>query len=242
MVTISNSAISATTVTAMSASNIPLYLVNEFPSSTAITSDSKLCRVRDINGDTYYYTLTTSGGITEFTFDQRNTFVDGTNGITISPSNTYLAGTGNSVTIRIAADQEFLRLSSLAIAESKRIWKKTQIKNNLLIKVKQRQYYPNVTPQEERARNTLRDMLTEREWRRYVTNGFIMVKGSSYWYQIFARGGVFVYWQNKQVNFICIHTSQNCPPTDHVINMKMLIEFDEEAIWQLGNVSTRVVA
>ena len=227
MVTISNSAISATTVTAMSASNIPLYLVNEFPSSTAITSDSKLCRVRDINGDTYYYTLTTSGGITEFTFDQRNTFVDGTNGITI---------------IRIAADQEFLRLSSLAIAESKRIWKKTQIKNNLLIKVKQRQYYPNVTPQEERARNTLRDMLTEREWRRYVTNGFIMVKGSSYWYQIFARGGVFVYWQNKQVNFICIHTSQNCPPTDHVINMKMLIEFDEEAIWQLGNVSTRVVA
>jgi hypothetical protein len=80
-------------------------------------------------------------------------------------------------------------------------------------------------------------MLSEQDWRRYVTNGFIMVKGSSdYWYQIFAHSGVNVYKHGKKVHYICIHTDNTCPPSDHVINIKLLVEFDEAAVWKGGNV------
>jgi len=41
---------------------------------------------------------------------------------------------------------------------------------------------------------------------------------------------------NKEVATICIHTDQNCPPTDHILNMKITIECDELSIWSNGNV------
>jgi hypothetical protein len=115
------------------------------------------------------------------------------------------------------------------------------IKSNLLIKVKNtRENLPTkYSPQEQKARDTLRDMLTEQEWRRYITNGFIMVRGASgYWYQIFAQYNrrINVYQDNKKINSICIHSDQSCPPTDHVINIKVLVEIDEAIVWQNGNV------
>ena len=116
---------------------------------------------------------------------------------------------------------------------------KSVIKNNLLIKVNSRQkpLQTKARIEEQRARLTLRDMLSEQDWRRYVTNGFIMVKGSfDYWYQIFASSGVNVYKHGKKVHYICIHTDNTCPPSDHVINMKLLVEFDEAALWKGGNI------
>jgi hypothetical protein len=116
---------------------------------------------------------------------------------------------------------------------------KSVMKNNLLIKVNSRQkpLQTKAHIEEQRARLTLRDMLSEQDWRRYVTNGFIMVKGSSdYWYQIFVSSGVTVYKHGKKVHYICIHTDNTCPPSDHVINMKLLVEFDEAALWKGGNI------
>jgi hypothetical protein len=131
------------------------------------------------------------------------------------------------------------------------------IRSNLLIKTgRSRSHLPTqVSGQELKARDTLRDMLTEAEWRRYVTNGFIMVKGragftspkfgvgisqkmsgSSLWYQIFNdRRRVKVFQDGKEFAQICIHTVNECPPSDHVINMKVLVELDEDMIWQGGN-------
>jgi len=93
---------------------------------------------------------------------------------------------------------------------------------------------------EIKARETLRDMITETEWRRYATNGFIMVKApSNLWYQIF-RGDSFerikVFKDNKVVETLCIHTDSTCPPTDHVINMKIMIEHDEDAVRNGSNI------
>ena len=122
---------------------------------------------------------------------------------------------------------------------------KHTIKSNLLIKVKSMgqditlKRALGISDKEEKARDTLRDLLTEKDWRRYITNGFIMVKGTSgYWYQIFHSycERVQVYKDGKRVKEICIHTDRSCPPTDHVINMKVLIEMDESAIWANGNV------
>jgi len=119
---------------------------------------------------------------------------------------------------------------------------KQLIKNNLLIKVNNNRncLASKHTPEEQKARDTLRDMLTEKEWRRYITNGFIMVKGScsDYWYQIFSDKNVRVYHQNKLINSICIHSDRICPPTDHVINMKILVELDEKVLWANGNIHT----
>jgi len=116
------------------------------------------------------------------------------------------------------------------------------IKNNLLIKVNRRNsgvHTGKWSLEEGRARDTLRDMLTEKDWRRYVTNGFIMVKGySNNWYQIFSNKSekIRVYRNGIHTHNICIHTDNICPPTDHVINMKIRVELDEMSLWEGGNI------
>lgn len=92
--------------------------------------------------------------------------------------------------------------------------------------------------EELKARETLREYLSESEYRRYITNGFIMVRGSStgYHYQVFGDRRLRVYHKYKAIESICIH-SQDCPPSDHVLNMKILIESDETEFRKLGNIS-----
>lgn len=118
--------------------------------------------------------------------------------------------------------------------------RRTRYQSNLLIKVVSR-HDPiriDATPAELKAQDTLRDMVTERDWRRYATNGFLIVKGKKFHYQIFkSQKSINVYIKGQLLNKICIHTVKDCPPTDHVINMKILIELDEDRIWSGGNVS-----
>ena len=118
------------------------------------------------------------------------------------------------------------------------------IKDNLLIRVKHRGsgILGKWSLEEQRAQDTLRDMLTEKDWRRYVTNGFIMVRGASNnWYQIFSsREKIRVYRDGKITHKICIHSDDKCPPTDHVINMKVMVELDEISLWDSGNVYSTV--
>jgi len=93
-----------------------------------------------------------------------------------------------------------------------------------------------VAPEEFKARCMLRDLITEAEYRRYLTNGFVMVKGKRNWYQVFSdQRNTRVYKDNVCIQSLCIHTVKGLPPTDHVINMKMLIEFDENEIWSGAN-------
>jgi hypothetical protein len=91
---------------------------------------------------------------------------------------------------------------------------------------------------ELKARQTLREMILESEWRRYMTNGFIMTRGQSgKWYQIFNdMRRIQVYEQNRLICRLCVYTVKDCPPTDHVINMKLLAELDEANLWASSNV------
>ena len=179
-------------------------------------------------GNNVFYFPKNTTSSTAGTFVTLGNGVDGSNIRIISPS-----GTASSGTITITSTNDTIGYSYI----SNRDIFKARIKSNLLVRVQQRQrYLSNVLPQEQRARDVLRDMLTEQEWRRYVTNGFIMVKGSHFWYQIFATGGVDVYLDGKKIHHICVHTDQKCPPTDHIINMKTLVEIDEEMLWRSGNI------
>ena len=96
-----------------------------------------------------------------------------------------------------------------------------------------------VSPAEQKARDTLRDLLSEADWRGYITNGFIVSRGpSGRRYQIFRDQRRTVVWDNgREIARICIHTDQDCPPTDHVLNLKILTEIDEDAVWAGGNVT-----
>jgi hypothetical protein len=90
---------------------------------------------------------------------------------------------------------------------------------------------------ELKARRLLRDMVSEREWRCYVTNGYVMVRGGSgKWYRLHQRENIQVYEKGVKINSLCVHTHEDCPPTDHIINMKTLIEIEEDQIYKRANV------
>lgn len=120
------------------------------------------------------------------------------------------------------------------------------IKNNLLIRGGT-PHNRHLTPAEVKARNTLRDLVTEAAWRRYIANGFLMVAGrrdfiaptglaGPFEYQLWAHQIPQVYKDYKRVAALCIHSDYNVPPTDHVINIKFLVEFDELSVWKGANV------
>ena len=96
-----------------------------------------------------------------------------------------------------------------------------------------------VSTEEERvAMEALRESLTENEWRRYLTRGFILVRGSSgKRYQIFRDKWHTKVWdKGKVVSEICARISGAVPPTDNVIAFKAMIEADEGQFERIGNV------
>ena len=122
-----------------------------------------------------------------------------------------------------------VKQSSLKQAMRQRITVVTHNRGNILKAV--------VDAPEQKARNTLRDMISEKEWRRYVTNGFIMVKGASgKYYQIFNNKSHTIVWHNnKKVKELCIVADSSCPPTDHVLTIKTMVQLDEQAVWDGAN-------
>jgi len=147
----------------------------------------------------------------------------------------------HSIDVEITEDiiQECIKMKKLALVKHQ-IHKnlKPVIHEHLKNNMKQQLPMTAVQANEIKARETLRDMITEAEWRRYVTNGFVMVKApSGLWYQIFKdMQRIRVYKNNQHVESLCIYTDRQCPPSDHVINMKLMIEMDEMALRQSANV------
>lgn len=116
--------------------------------------------------------------------------------------------------------------------------KRMEIKSNLTIIVKSRAELPKDIPENERvAMQTLRDMISETEFRKYIKDGFIMVRGQSgKYYQVFKnRAHTKVYLKGKLIEEICVRLKGSVPPTDNVIAFKTIIETDEEHFASLGN-------
>ena len=112
---------------------------------------------------------------------------------------------------------------------------------NLTFIVKSRAIEPffHESIEENRAINTLREMITETEFRRYIKYGFILVKASSgFTYQIFRNRSHTKVWQNgKLIKEICVRIKDSqIPPTDNVIAFKTIIEMNEAEFCEIGNV------
>lgn len=91
------------------------------------------------------------------------------------------------------------------------------------------------------ALNLLKKLVDPREWKRYLSYGFLMTRGpSNLRYQIVRKNHhVKVYSAfGKFLAELCANVSYkfNTPPTDNVITKKIMIETDELFFWKKANV------
>ena len=100
------------------------------------------------------------------------------------------------------------------------------------------------SPEEIVALESLRETVSEDEWKRYIKRGFILVRGSNgREYQLFRdKWHAKVRVKGKVVAEICSRLSSTVPPTDNVIAFKTMIEVDENQFEKAGNVYKMEVA
>ncbi len=91
---------------------------------------------------------------------------------------------------------------------------------------------------ELRARATLRRVLGDDQFRRFLKNGFITVRAlSGKIYQIYPGHGMTVVWQyGKPIEKLCVVLSGNFPPTDSMIMRYLMILNDEDDFRSRANV------
>lgn len=92
---------------------------------------------------------------------------------------------------------------------------------------------------EERARETLRMIIGDQAFRRFLKSGFVTARNSitGYTYQIFHANHhlTHVYKDGKMVERLCIYLRGKFPPTDFVITMYLLALNNDKRIWEIGN-------
>jgi hypothetical protein len=118
-------------------------------------------------------------------------------------------------------------------------WKPYFIAANLTIFVKTRAKSFTCTDSEYNAIETLREMISEFDYRKFVKYGFIIVTAKSgKQYQIFREHRHTKIWEKgKLVEEICVELKdKSIPLTDKLIAFKTMIETDEESFRKLGNV------
>lgn len=115
------------------------------------------------------------------------------------------------------------------------------VKSNLtiLMQEKNRTEHFNISETEQKALETLREMVTEEEFKKYLRYGFVPVKGKSGdTYQVFRNQAHTKVWRGGQViEEICvrIHYAIKAPPTDNVIAFMTMISADEDEFKKMGN-------
>jgi len=128
---------------------------------------------------------------------------------------------------------------SLFVSELSAIHK-SRLKSNLIVCVKSRsKMIANACRNEQIALEALRESISETEYRKYLTYGFVLVKGNSGdTFQIFRNKSHTKVWRNgKVIEEICVRIKDSSVPmTDNVLAFKTIIEADENEFRKLGNV------
>jgi hypothetical protein len=115
-----------------------------------------------------------------------------------------------------------------------------KLRSNLAVIIKSRAELPGaLSPAERTAMETLREVISEADFRKYMRYGFVLVKGKSGdTFQIFRNRSHTKVWRNGQiVEEVCVRIQDSkVPPTDNVIAFRSIIQADETAFRKLGNV------
>jgi len=96
-----------------------------------------------------------------------------------------------------------------------------------------------ISDQEWKAIDTLREMITESEYRKYIKYGFLLVRGiSGRIYQVFRENQHTKVWKDgKLIEEICVRIAdRGIPETDSVIALKIMIETNEDEARKMANV------
>lgn len=133
-----------------------------------------------------------------------------------------------------------ISLDSWAVPPDPKMAKRLKLKENLfpVIITKRNIFNFSGHPGEPKALCSLREIITETEYRKYLRYGFVNVTGKSGdTYQIFRnKSHTKVFRGGKLIEEICVRiNSVDAPPTDSVIAFKTLIETNEEDFKALGN-------
>ena len=129
----------------------------------------------------------------------------------------------------------------IALKKSEDFKKKIQENLNYHIKSRVNAILNTTLPLNEQiAIQTLREMITETEYRRYITHGFINILGEERKvYQIFRGRKHIKVWQHGElIEEYCINIKHDIksPPTDEVIMKLTLIRANEDEFKKLANV------
>jgi len=97
---------------------------------------------------------------------------------------------------------------------------------------------PTTQMNELRARATLRRVIGDDQYRRFIKNGFITVRAlSGKIYQIFPGHGMTTVWQyGKAIEKLCVVLPGDFPPTDSMIMRYLMILNDEDDFRARANV------
>ncbi len=134
-------------------------------------------------------------------------------------------------------DFNYQRTEDIDFKEFK--YKIGRLKNMTIIVKSRADIIDNVPKNEMTAIETLREMITETEFRKYMVHGFILVRGASgKVYQIFRNDAHTKVWYKGQlIEEVCVRIADyRIPPTDNLIAFKTLIEINEEDFRKLGNI------
>lgn len=99
-------------------------------------------------------------------------------------------------------------------------------------------YLDKCSPEERIALETLREYITEAEYRRYLRDKFLIVRAASgKIYQIYRNQWHTKVWLNGQlIEEICVRLNSSIPPTDNVLAFAFMILINEDEFRKAGNV------
>ena len=95
-----------------------------------------------------------------------------------------------------------------------------------------------LTPAEAKARETLAIVVGPREFRRFLSHGFVSVRSpvSGRVYSIYSGNALTkVYENGKLIERLCVHLEVQFPPTDSVIVRYLMVLNNEGQLWKLAN-------
>ena len=105
--------------------------------------------------------------------------------------------------------------------------------------------FDDANPAEILALQLLRRMIPSDDFRHYLRHGFVSVQGDSgLIYQVCRQETIKVWDQGELVASLCVHLNlegqadgkfRSAPPTDHVVAKMLIIQHDEDDIWERSN-------
>lgn len=149
----------------------------------------------------------------------------------------FVVNTANYRTINFSIKDDYYEAACPKVLRTQTL--KARLKSNLAICIKSRAGSFDDSKQQERvAKQTLREIVTEVEFRKYLKYGFVLVKSDSgAVYQVFRNNAHTKVWKGgRLIEEICVRLQGDVPSTDNVIAFKTMIETDEYAFRKLGNV------